>query len=314
MYYPYFRGKQFELLALREQASLLAESNIHPIIEPVKKNLKPLRRTIRELIKNVLEFTLIINPKYGDFKNDNSPLLDLISDGGLDEYPGLYLGFIIRPGANINELRRVLESYNNYNFSIIHYGFSDARSLLPIISEASNVKKHIFIENHSSQTYQRQLTGDDVARVLIRDGFKIMRNADYPEGEHFSDLHLTYPEYQMDGFGDFLIVGDHYTVTGGRPYAVTIHITYLDENNDMHIRHFISDRTETRADTSGKFGEAVAKLAAELRNRDTLIHHSDACDEYIELCDAGHFPQLGYMKKLSMQHHLELLADFLSEG
>jgi hypothetical protein len=39
MYYPYFRGKQFDLIALR---TLLEENclskRIQPIIEPVKKN------------------------------------------------------------------------------------------------------------------------------------------------------------------------------------------------------------------------------------------------------------------------------------
>lgn len=37
MYYPYLRGKQFELLALREFANESANNrNIVPIIEPVK--------------------------------------------------------------------------------------------------------------------------------------------------------------------------------------------------------------------------------------------------------------------------------------
>jgi len=42
MYYPYLRGKQFELLLLRENADLLAKNNIHPIIEPVKSDFKAL--------------------------------------------------------------------------------------------------------------------------------------------------------------------------------------------------------------------------------------------------------------------------------
>ena len=30
----------------------------------------------------------------------------------------------------------------------------------------------------------------------------------------------------MDGFGDFLIVGDDYSDTGGPAYAVAIHLTF----------------------------------------------------------------------------------------
>ena len=33
MYYPYFRGKQFELIAIRESATLLADSSFVPIVE-----------------------------------------------------------------------------------------------------------------------------------------------------------------------------------------------------------------------------------------------------------------------------------------
>jgi len=313
MYYPYFRGKQFELLVLKEQASLLAENRIHPIIEPVNENLSPLNRTILEFVKYGTDFTIVLNPKYGELKDDNSSLLSLISENSLNRYQGMFLGYIIRPEANLNTLRRVIDNHNSYNFSIIHYGFSDARRLLPIVNGASNVKEHIFIENHSSQSYQRKFVSDNLMMVLIRDGFKLMNNADYPEDEHFSDLHLTYPEFQMDGFGDFLIVGDHYAKTGGRPYAVVIHITYFDEDDNMHIHHFKSDRTESRSDTPGKFREAVNKLVAELNDGNSPIYHSNACNEYIDLCNREHFPQLGYVKKLSMQHHLELMANFLSE-
>ena len=49
MYYPYFRGKQNELILIREQAELISNSKIIPIIEPVKRNLSPLNRAIEQL-------------------------------------------------------------------------------------------------------------------------------------------------------------------------------------------------------------------------------------------------------------------------
>lgn len=312
MYCPYFRGKQFELSLLREQASFIAQNNIRPILEPVNSNFTPLKRTIQALIDNDSDFVVIINPKYGDLKDNNAPLLRMILEEGFNEYEEMYLGYIVKPDTNLNTLRRDITHHHSNNFSIIHYGFPEARRLLPLVTEAPNVKEHVFIENHSSQLYRRQFGGDGITRILIRDGFNIMKNADYPDDEHFSDLHLTYTDDNMNGFGDFLIVGDHYVETGGRPYAVAIHITYLNEDDDMHVRHFISDRTESRADTPGKFQEAVDKLVEELNDENTLLYHSNACNEYIGLCETRHFPQLGYVKKLSMQHHLELMAEFLS--
>jgi hypothetical protein len=46
MYFPYFRGKQFELILLRELAGFLKGKKIHPIIEPVRDNITGLLRTL----------------------------------------------------------------------------------------------------------------------------------------------------------------------------------------------------------------------------------------------------------------------------
>ena len=49
MYHPYFRGKQFELIIIRETATLLAERNFVPIIEPVKENLGGLEKALKAI-------------------------------------------------------------------------------------------------------------------------------------------------------------------------------------------------------------------------------------------------------------------------
>ena len=57
-------------------------------------------------------------------------------------------------------------------------------------------------------------------------------------------------------------------------------------------------------------GEA-AKLVKEVNKPKSLIFKSIACQEYLELYNKKHYPGLGTVKKISMQHHLELIADFL---
>ena len=151
-----------------------------------------------------------------------------------------------------------------------------------------------------------------IKRVLIRNGFKPQKkNADYPPTEHFSDLHITFPDEGMNGFGDYLIVGDDYMETGGPAYAVVIHLTYLDNDDDMFIYHFVSDQTASPTDPGGKFLEALEKLAKKVNRSKSLIFESRACAEYLELYEKRHYPGLGYIKKLSMQHHIELMADFI---
>ena len=94
MYYPYFRGKQYELITIRERAALMAENKIVPIIEPVKDNLSPLKHSIDELTKHEAEFILVVNPKFGDLKIINIPFKDLINDS-LKDSAYLMLGYIV---------------------------------------------------------------------------------------------------------------------------------------------------------------------------------------------------------------------------
>ena len=119
----------------------------------------------------------------------------------------------------------------------------------------------------------------------------------------------------MNGFGDFLMVGDDYTESGGPAYAVAIHITFIDPDRDdeMRIFHFVSDRQDTPTDPAGKFAEALAKLIAQLNSKTNKVYESSAITEFRELAARGHFPGLGYVKKLSMKHHIETLADHFSD-
>lgn len=69
MYFPYLRGKQFELLALREFANKNASNRkIIPIIEPVKNSFNSLKTAIEVMLKQGLKFALVLNPNDGDFK------------------------------------------------------------------------------------------------------------------------------------------------------------------------------------------------------------------------------------------------------
>lgn len=115
----------------------------------------------------------------------------------------------------------------------------------------------------------------------------------------------------MDGFGDYLIVGDDYSEAGGPAYAVAIHLTFLDADDDMFIYHFISDQTDSPTDPGGKFLEALTKLVKKLKDKKSLVYKSKAYSEYLDLFEKQHYPGLGYVKKLSMQHHIELIADYI---
>ncbi len=312
MYYPYFRGKQFELILLRDNAEFLAKNNIHPIIEPVKSDFTTLTRSMKAMNENSVDCTLIVNPRAGQEPVPSSSILTELIEDKFKKLKNISVGYMLHAESNINDLVALLKKHRNFNFSILHYGYTNGKKLAAAIDGYENIKIHIFIDGFAGKLYQRHLQKDGIKRVLIRNGFKPQKkNANYPPSDHFSDLHITFPDEGMEGIGDYLIIGDDYTETGGPAYAVAIHLTYLDNDDDMFIYHFISDQTDSPTDPGGKFFEALAKLAKKVNKPKSLVFKSRACAEYLKLYKMQHYPGLGYVKKLSMQHHIELMANFI---
>ncbi len=315
MYFPYFRGKQNELILLRENAELIAESKVIPIVEPVKSNLNPIKKSLDALVENSAEFILIANPHHGDFVDDGDGLIEKILSDKSGAHEGLILGYIFDGDTELDDFVTFANKYSGNRIAIIHYGYSSGRRLAEVLSDFENVEYHIFIEEYARRRYRRSFKKDGVKRVLIRDGFVKRSNREHPSVERFSELHIMFDEEGMEGFGDFLISGDEYSESGGPAYAVAIHLTYIDEDeeDDMFVKHYVSDRNSTPADPGGKFLEALDKLLLDV-DRDTDIYSSKAVDEFRSLHKKQHFPGLGMVKKLSMQHHVELIADFLCEA
>jgi hypothetical protein len=311
MYYPYFRGKQYELIAIRENADRISGIDIFPIIEPVKANVSGLIRTIEALVEHNIKFVLIANPQCGELCSIDSSFINELANDHLSEYNNFSLGYIVNTKTSLSEFSQFCNT-TSHSISIIHYGYQHGRELADALNDLDVVvKEHIFIEEYCSRIYRRHF--NKKPRVLIRDGFIKRKGREYPEFEHFSDLHITYQDEGLEGFGDFLIVGDDYYDTGGPAYTVAIHLSYIDkdEDDDMFIKHYISDRTSSPVDPGGKFLEALRKLVVDVKKTDSKIRRTDAVKEFLKCYKQEHYPGLGYVKKLSMQHHIELMASYL---
>ena len=79
MYYPYFRGKQNELLAIRECAPLMVQEQFVPIIEPVKESLGGLSKTLSSVIDIGGRAVVIVNPRYGDHSRNGNSIVELVN-------------------------------------------------------------------------------------------------------------------------------------------------------------------------------------------------------------------------------------------
>jgi hypothetical protein len=312
MYYPYFRGKLNELIVVRDQAELLAASNICPIIEPVKTSTNGLVRAFEAIAEAGGSATLVINPEHGEFKS-RSDLVSEFFNSKLSEIEDIRVGILLDEDISLVDISKILRRHENLPITLIHAGFNkDAQSLLDLIEDGVELN-HVFLDNKSSSRYRRRFM--DHWRVLIRDGFEKMPNKSYPDVEFYSDLHLEYSEsMNLNGFGDYLIVGDGYSDSGGPAWAVAIHLTFLDSDkeDEMHVFHFKSDRFDTPTDSPGKFAEALDKLVAEVNREGSMILKTSAVKEFLALHERKHFPGLGYVKKLAMQHHIETMAEYLT--
>jgi hypothetical protein len=309
MYHPYFRGKQFELIAMRESASLLADAHFVPVIEPVRETLTSLERALRTLTEAGARAIVIVNPRHGDMKSNGTSISSFLEQN----YRGndaISAGLLLLSDTSTREAGNLIDSHAAHPQAIIHAGFTEPKPLASLLGGRMQDTTNVFIEDQASTLYRRHFQNS--TRVLVKDGFVQQKNADYDPVDPFSDLHVTFEEFGAQGYGDFLTVGDRYTEGGGPAYAVAIHLTFLDPANDnaMFVYHFKSYTNDTPTDPAGKFRQALQKFVDKYESGTSNLLNTSAIEELLFLHETGHFPGLGYVKKLSIRHHLETLAAY----
>lgn len=308
MYFPYLRGKQFELIALRELCSLFPEriDNISPIIEPVKLS-STLISTIKELANTNVNFNLILNPRVGDLIGHDEDILEIIRTE-LQGYQNFQIGILVdqKTDENLDYMfeRLALIDFEHSGFTLIHNYELNSVNLERI--QGLEVRFNAIYFSKTSRRYYREFPRE--TRVSLDDYFKDQaRNADYLGQESvFSEEYRFYEQDGFSGFSDFLTVGDSYSETGFLPRAVAIHISYIKSDGKIWVKHFVSDSNGDVSDIGGKFAEAVAKLD-EWAGQENI--NTYAVQKLRGLRQSGHFPGLGSLKKLSLMNHIELILN-----
>lgn len=315
MFYQYLRGKQYELLAVRAVQPQLADARdagrtVVPVIEPVKPGIDGLGTAAEVTLAAGGSLAVVTNPAVGEVLGQ-----DLLQDAWLASMrqaapDRLIPALILLSTTRSDTVRAFLARYSGAPVVVVHQESCPTPGPVAGALAAHDAPvTHLLHEAGTAAAYRGQF--GPAPRVLLRDGFRRQdRNAGYPPAEFFSDLHQTYRTGQpaYGGFGDFSTVGNHYAEGGGQPRAVAIHLTHQHEDGTVWVRHFLSDRVDTQADTAGKFLEALDKLAAFAGPQPSPVLRTAALAEFLDLHERRHFPQLGKIKELSMRHHLELMA------
>ena len=303
MYYPILRGRQNELLAIRDLLTdSLLSKRIIPVVEPVK--ISPtLVNTMDLFYKMNHPFVFIRNPKVGSFSSDlrnekNRNYIERLN--ALIEKESIIRGIII--DSNFPE---TMDQWNKQGI--------DINNILALCTVADNVKYYLS-SNSEIKTivpYAPAFRRIRNNRILLEDKFnKQEKNADYllEPDEFFSEDHLYYAEDGYIGFSDYSVIGEEFSESGFAPRAVAIHIVYFDNSLGLRIKHFVSEDTEDTSDTAKKFYQAVSQLVAWNK---TAKLKTKGISEFERIYEDQSYPGLGVVKKLSIMHHLELMSQYL---
>lgn len=312
MYFPYVRGKQFELLALKEVADIVGQAGVMtPVIEPIKAPDGGLQRCFDALRNNDVEPVLIVNPSVGDLAHE--PLSEEVVNfiNAFTEVPWL-LGVIITERTDVEDLFAQIRSRvkSRFRIALIHNGYADDLELLQRVTRSLEREYDLISDTLRRARFRRIL--DSSSAVIMHDGFPAQeRNAAFLDREAsvFNEDIVYFREEGWQGFGDYLTVGRGWSEGGFTPRAVAIHWTYEPAPGDpIIIRHFTSESNGDIANVGGKFLEAARKLVAFL---DEEGIHTRAAEVMRQHLGAGTYPGLGVVKKLSIQNHLELVSGIL---
>lgn len=307
MYFPYLRGKQYELIALREMVNVLGDLII-PIIEPVREvEGSGLERCLNEFAQADAQGPVVIlNPAVGDLASNTivPAIADLV--GRLKGYP-LRTGLILNEDTNVSAMVRDFQvsAANGAKLTLIFQAipespFAELQTLTPEFAVAPD-------QRVVQRRIQRELPG--VKRVSITDGSSpAPRNSDYLSRQRsvFSEEYLFFRDDGLAGFSDYLTIGAPFNEGGFSPRAVAIHWTYVPKSGDpIMIRHFTSEKLPDEvADVAGKFLEAAEKLTKFMASQES----TGATEKLKQHVEEGTYPGLGVVKKLSIQNHLELMT------
>jgi hypothetical protein len=310
MYFPYLRGRQFELISLRDLTSEgVLQDKITPVIEPVKESFNNLNLAHKVFVEYDFKPYLIVNPFEGERSGDTDIFLDYISELENPKYTPAF-----HYSDNSKYITTSIDRYDIQNCMIICLdNFSDENQLKELCSN-ERVSHVMLLEPHKNRSLDRYIKTLGKSYIRLDDVFeKQSKNAEYLNipPHKFTEEHLYYTEDGYQGFGDFTILPKEYIDGGSTPRAVVIHLTYLKANADdqIWIRHFTSETNDSIANVQGKFAQAAEKAVGFCND---LPLENTATEELKGYFDEARYPGLGTVKKISIKNHLLIISGFLN--
>lgn len=304
IYYPYLRGKQFDLKALQLASEQnILNNQIIPIIEPVKDSTA-LQKTVKTLLDHDQALIVIDNPQVSTYHlatNHLHPISEFNTD------PNFHRGHILTNEDVLAGLSN-LSHQPDYLFTPRFY---DLKALMT--HTHATLPGPVLISNEARS---RQLIAPE-QRITLQDHFTWYPHvADYG---HFTDEFYSTDLYdQLDagetGFADYQITGKFYHDKGGPQRALALHLTYLADPQTIKIHHYVSDSNDSAKDPQRKFFEALTKLANDPRLGTDQLPMTFGIKQLFDYQTTKKFPGNGMLKTLTLLHHLEIMNIWLHQS
>lgn len=310
MYYPYLRGKQYELLALREFSSEHRNcQHIIPIIEPVKNTFNGMRTAIQAMMDNGMKFAVILNPNDGELAREQRNVMDEIPI--LRQRPECWIPAYLYNNQSID----IIRNSELGNLMVIFRDNVDFSN--QAIENLLDSERIAYVVNSQTENRVARRLMNRLNKQVIRLDEKFIpkaRNIEYvgSEDEPFTDEYRYYEEDGFVGFSDYLLLPKALADGGSLPMAVVIHLTYeraIPESIVM-VMHCCSTTNYDNKNVQLKFFEAAQNALARIEGK----FSGSAIEELRRCVDLAspRYPGLGVVKKISMKHHLELMNHILS--
>jgi hypothetical protein len=310
MYYPFLRARQFELIALRELANEnVTQGFVIPILEPVMNTQNGLNLAHKVFVEKNQYAYLVVNSDLGNLSGDSTLFLDYLKSLEDCKYKVAF-----HFSGNTLDIRYFIDKYN----------LSDCMLICSKDLDSDDTDFQDLAQNSAISTFTVEDPGRNRAldRFIKRLGKNYVRLDDLFEKqdrnseflnilEHrFSEEHIWYKDDKFAGFSDYTTLPSEFIEGGSTPRAVVIHWTYLNEKEEIWIKHFTSITNDTVANVQGKFGEAAEKAVNFIKDKNIT---NSAAEELKDYFFKEHYPGLGMVKKLSIKNHLMIISEYLKK-
>lgn len=304
MYYPYLRGRQNELIALRNFAeNLCEESKIFPIIEPVRKNKSSLKRAAITMTEKGVKYGIILNPEKGECANT---VIDFSNEPDFPSIESWSPAFTVGK-TNLYQIENLIRDngYNNVMLILPKGTPTDEDQLIDLIKNEAITK---VVTDPSRRKIVRGTRNLNKEIIELDDKFEAKKtNLDYVEidEELFSEEFAYYLGDGFAGFSDYTVLINEFREGGTLPKVVVIHLTYRKTTDQIFVKHFCSDSNrEDKSNIQGKFEEAAKKAITFF---DEIGYDSISIKSLRDNIKEKRFPGLGVIKKISILHHIDLM-------